>query len=273
MNEPIIINGVIARSEQGATRPFFCSADSGKGYRLIYCVKGRYAGGNSLCCEWVASRLASLVVEGEVLNMPPFRMAEVPADLVAASARPDIRDLGVGRVFASLLIVSGQELTWTSAQNCEEGTMAMLLLIDLWLQNEDRTLSDLGGNPNLLVKQTPLEASQGRAEDRTGDPPRSEELWAFDFNLAFDADFSRERFFGTHVFGGKLKRWPEGFRELMEPRLRAALAVVPAIFAELPREWLHPQGDETLPVQLDLERVVSVLNLPFTDPDNFWKLP
>jgi len=27
-----------------------------------------------------------------------------------------------------------------------------------------------------------------------------------------------------------------------------------------------------LPVQLDVESVISVLELPFTDPDTFWKL-
>jgi hypothetical protein len=31
--------------------------------------------------------------------------------------------------------------------------------------------------------------------------------------------------------------------------------------------------DDSLPVQLDAERVVSVLELPFTHPDLFWKLP
>jgi hypothetical protein len=35
-------------------------------------------------------------------------------------------------------------------------------------------------------------------------------LWAYDFNLAFDEDFSRERFFETHVFGRMLReRSPE----------------------------------------------------------------
>ena len=32
-------------------------------------------------------------------------------------------------------------------------------------------------------------------------------------------------------------------------------------------------GDESLPVQLDMKRVISVLELPFTNPDTFWKLP
>lgn len=98
-------------------------------------------------------------------------------------------------------------------------------------------------------------------------------LWAYDFNLAFDEDFSRERFFGVHVFGRMLRKWPEGFRDRMEPRLRAALAEVRAIFAELPLDWLHADGDESLPVQLDVERVVSVLELPFAKPATFWTLP
>ena len=31
--------------------------------------------------------------------------------------------------------------------------------------------------------------------------------------------------------------------------------------------------DESLPVQLDVERVISALELPFTDPATFWTLP
>ena len=45
------------------------------------------------------------------------------------------------------------------------------------------------------------------------------------------------------------------------------------LFDILPLEWLHLDGDDSLPVQLDRERVISVLELPFTDPDRFWELP
>ena len=38
-------------------------------------------------------------------------------------------------------------------------------------------------------------------------------------------------------------------------------------------EWLHVDGDESLPVQLDMQRVISALELPFNDPETFWKLP
>lgn len=105
------------------------------------------------------------------------------------------------------------------------------------------------------------------------DQPRREMLWAYDFNLAFDEEFNRERFFGAHVFGGMLKEWPMEFRERMEPYLKHALGEVRTIFSELPLEWLHLDRDDSLPVQLDLERVRPVLELPFTDPDRFWKLP
>jgi len=268
MISPITITEIIGRSQQGMTRPFICAADF-----AIYYVKGAYAGMNSLCCEWVANRMVNLALPNAPLGLPTFRMAEVPEALIEGSARSDIRDLGAGWVFASLRIDDGQELTWSAAQGWPEETMALLLLIDLWIQNEDRSLSPLGGNPNLLVEQIPPLPADDPEGALWVDQPRREMLWAYDFNLAFDEDFNRERFFGAHVFGGMLKEWPEGFRERMEPYLKHALDEIRAIFAELPPEWLHLDGDESLPVQLDEERVISVLELPFTDPDRFWRLP
>lgn len=269
MNPPITITEILGRSEQGMTRPFICAAS----FFATYYVKGAYAGLNSLCCEWVANRLVNLALPSAPLGVPMFAMAEVPEALVEGSARPDIADLGAGKVFASFEIGEGQELTWSAAQGWPEDTMALLLLLDLWLQNEDRSLSEHGGNPNLLVTQIP----DLPADDPEGalwvDQPRREMLWAYDFNLAFDEDFNRERFFGAHVFGKMLREWPEGFRERMGPRLKEALGQVREIFSELPPEWLYVDGDDSLPVQLDVERVVSVLSLPFDEPELFWKPP
>jgi hypothetical protein len=267
MNPSVTITEILGRSEQGMTRPFLCHADD----RMTYYVKGAYAGKNSLCCEWVASRLANLIVDDEPLGLPWFRMAEVPHELVEGSARPDIRDLGEGWVFSSMRIDGGQELDWLSAQGWPEETMAMVLLIDLWLRNEDRSLSPHGGNPNLLVERIPPLPDDDTEGALWKDQPRR--LWVYDFNLAFDEDFDLERFFGAHVFGNMLREWPEGFRERMEPRLKEALGQVREIFSELPPEWLYVDGDDSLPVQLDVERVISVLESPFRDPDHFWKLP
>lgn len=268
MDSPIIVSEVIGRSEQGATRPFICG-----GQMAIWYVKGAYAGKNSLCCEWVAARLAQVVLPSAPLGVAWFRMGEVPEALIEGSSRADIRELGEGKVFASLWIDDGQELTWESAQGWSEEIMALLLLLDLWLQNEDRTLTELGGNPNLLVTQIPPLPDDDPEGALWKDEPRREMLWAYDFNLAFDPEFDRERFFASHVFGRTLRAWPEGFRERMEPLLREGLEQVRDIFDELPKEWLHVDGDESLPVQLEVERVISLLELPFNDPDTFWNLP
>jgi len=269
MKHRITITEILGRAEQGMTRPFVCRGDD----LMTYYVKGAYAGRRSLCCEWVANRLVNWVLPSAPLGVPVSTMAEVPSALIQGSARKDARDLGAGLVFASLRLEGCQELTWSAAQGWPEETMALLLLLDLWLQNEDRSLSALGGNPNLMVEQIPPLPDDDPEGALWKDRPRREMLWAYDFNLAFDENFSRERFFGAHVFGEALRQWPAGFREQMVPRLRAALDEVRGIFAELPLEWLHVDGDETLPVQLDVERVISALELPFTEPDTFWKLP
>ena len=151
--------------------------------------------------------------------------------------------------------------------------MAALLMLDLWLQNEDRSLSELGGNPNLLVTRVPNLPASDPEGALWMNQSRKEMIWAYDFNLAFDEQFDRERFFDAHIFGRMLKKWPDGFRDRMEPRLQQALEKLDELFHQLPLEWLHLDGDESLPVQLDLERVRSALSQPFTRPDVFWKLP
>ena len=269
MNPANTITAVLGRSEQGMTRPFICEVNHSQ---TCY-VKGTHAGLRSLCCEWVAGWLAKGVLQGVPIGVPPFERVEVPRALIESSARKDIRELGAGTVFASMRMEGAQELSWSSARGWSEESMATLLLLDLWIQNEDRSLSAQGGNPNLLVTQKAPLPDGAEEGARCIDAPRHEMLWAFDFNMAFDAPFDRARFFDAHVFGGMLKQWPQGFRERMEPRLRAGQERLPELFAELPQEWLHLDGDDTLPVQLDLNRVSSTLNLPFSEPDAFWKLP
>jgi hypothetical protein len=269
MKSSVTITEILGRAEQGMTRPFICRGDD----LLTYYVKGAYAGRRSLCCEWVANRLAVRVLSGALPGAPLFAKAEVPEALIKGSARGDARDLGAGWVFASLRLEGGQELSWAAAQGWPEEAMARLLFLDLWLQNEDRSLSVLGGNPNLLVTQAaPLPGD--KAEGAQGDfPPGQQRLWVYDFNLAFDEGFSRERFFGAHVYGEALRHWPEQFRERMEPLMHEALSELDVIFDELPLEWLYVDGDDSLPAQLDRERVRSVLELPFCERDTFWKLP
>lgn len=243
----VTIVEVLRRADQGMTRPFLCRGDDD----VLYYVKGRGAGLRSLCCEWVAGRLAQEMK----LPIPRFEIAEVPAALVAGSDREDIRELGAGRVFASARVEGAGEITWSEAMAIPGGMMAGVLLFDRWVQNEDRSLSALGGNPNLLMGP---------------DGVRQRKLWVFDFNLAFDTDFKVERFWANHLFAELLLQWPLAFREQAEPWMQAALAKLPEIFQTMPLEWLHLDGDESLPVQLDQNLVFETLSRAFTDAASFW---
>lgn len=255
----ITITEILDRSEQGMTRPFLCRADDG---RLHY-VKGRYAGQRSLCCEWVAGHLARALG----LPVPDFDIAEVPRVLVDGSDREDIRDLGAGPAFASARLENAREITWSEAEEWPPEMRARILLFDWWVQNEDRSLSALGGNPNLLIN---TEAEVGLVA-----PPHGRQrlvhhscLWAFDFNLAFDPGFDAVRFRDGHIFAST--GIPEVLRMEMEPRMKAALDGLPQLFGRLPDEWLYLDGDESLSVQLDQNHVYNTLNRPFAEPEAFW---
>jgi hypothetical protein len=255
----IIITEVLGKAAQGRTEPFICRGDDDQ----LYIVKGRNAGFRSLCCEWVVSNLA----QQAGLMVPEFTIAEVPRALVAASDRPDIRQLGEGLVFASKQISGAMEMTWGDTRQLDPSGMAKVLFFDQWVQNVDRTLSDLGGNPNLLITHEP----ELHESEETGTMQRC--LWVIDFNLAFEADFTRTNFLQNHVFSGLLKAWPCGFEEYMKAQLPALLASVPRLFAQLPEEWLYPDGDDSLPVHLDQNDVLKTLQLPLEEPEAFWTLP
>ena len=255
----ITITEVLGKAAQGRTEPFICRGDDGQ----LYFVKGRNAGYRSLCCEWIVSNLAQQVG----LVVPEFTIAEVPRVLVAASDREDIRQLGEGRVFASNQVNGAREIFWTDLPHMKAWEMAKVLFFDLWVQNDDRSLSVLGGNPNLLITHE-QEMIQG---EETDEMQRC--LWVIDFNLAFDDLFQRQSFLQNHVFGEVVKEWPAGFREQMTARLPALLAFVPRLFSQLPEEWLYPDGDDSLPVHLDQNDVLKTLQLPLEQPEAFWTLP
>lgn len=238
---------IFGRAQQGVTRPFLCRGDDD----VLYYVKGRGAGLRSMCCEWVAGRLA----EEMGLPIPRFEIAEVPTALVAGSDRDDIRELGAGPVFASTRVAGATEISWSEAEKLPLGLMAKVLLFDRWVMNEDRSLSALGGNPNLLM-----------GPDEGG----ARRLWVFDFNLAFDVQFSPEQFWRIHLFSDLLPEWSLAFRAEQEPAMQAALAKLPEIYQTMPMEWLHLDGDTNEPVQLAQELVFETLSRAFTQPDTFW---
>ncbi len=240
------ITEIISRSEQGVTRPFLCRGEND----LLYYVKGQYAGYRALCCEWVAGRLGNAFG----LPIPDFCVAEVPRALVEGSSRADARELGTGLVFASHLVEDAQEITFSDVAGIELGLKQRVLLFDWWVRNEDRTLTEFGGNPNLLRA-----AGSGA-------------LRVFDLNLAFDDTFDETRFWRSHVFSWDVESWPDVFKQEMNHQMQAGLDQLPDIWNELPEEWRHPDGNGGGSETLDLAVVQRCLKRFKESPDEFWAI-
>lgn len=90
-----------------------------------------------------------------------------------------------------------------------------------WLHNEDRHLTEHGGNPNLLW-------------DVAG-----AQLVVIDHNQAFDPDFDAKRFLASHVFAD---HWNDVFsdhahRRTYRARMERALQCLPAVRASIPESW------------------------------------
>ncbi len=81
------------------------------------------------------------------------------------------------------------------------------MIFDLWVENEDRTLTALGGNPNLLWNTD------------------VSELYVIDHNLIFDSKFNKANFWAAHVFKSEYCNKQDDFFEKLdfERRLQIAL--------------------------------------------------
>lgn len=188
MNEATVtIEEVLGRAQQGITEPFICRGDDGS----LYFVKGKGAGRRSQICEWVAAKLATEFG----LPIAEYALAEVPDELVEADAFPGISQLGSGIVFASRELPHPQELTVITRELVPDATATDILVFDWWIHNEDRHLTEYGGNPNLLWDM------------------QGSELVVIDHNQAFDRDFDPARFLGSHVFANC---WNDVFSDHLE---------------------------------------------------------
>ncbi len=241
----VVIEEVLGRSDQGVTEPFICRGDDG----VVYYVKGASAGRRSQVCEWVAAQLAAAFG----LPVPVCVLAEVPAELIDVRVRPDIRDLGTGVVFASSRLSHVQELSLTTCARVPPGQALDVLVFDWWLRNGDRTLTDFGGNPNLL-----WDVGAGT-------------LWAIDHNQAFDRGFSAEHFLACHVFRAVWNRvyGDHEARHQYALRMKAALELLPVIRDSIPESWWWL--DDDLPAAVSWDEIEGVLQrVPRHD---FWNTP
>lgn len=246
MNDPsVIIEEVLGRAKQGLTEPFICRGDDG----VIYFVKGRGAGRRSQVCEWVAAQLATELG----LPIAEYVLAEVPDELVEAGVFPDIQQLGSGTVFASRELPHPQELTATTRDLVPPKTATDILVFDWWLHNEDRHLTERGGNPNLLW-------------DMQGDG-----LVVIDHNQAFDRNFDPKTFLESHVFA---RFWNNIFGDHLErqrygTKLQAVLSKLPSIRATIPSSWWYV--DDGVLADVSWDEIEACLER--CRREDFWNTP
>lgn len=243
---PVEIIEVIRRSTQGFTEPFICRGDNGK----IYFVKGKGAGRRSLVAEWIAGHL------GIELGIPiaPFDLVFIPEELLLAGSLLDLSDLGSGYAFGSQEC-SVSELTYSRIEQVPVVVQQKVLAFDWWIHNEDRTLSALGGNPNLFWDES------------------NKQLVVIDHNQAFDRNFDPVSFASTHVFG---KQWDaitesDDFRAAMSQQMQLALGKWSNIVQSIPVAWWYLDDEQTVSAQIDSQHIYNHLNR-VTGKD-FWRLP
>ena len=227
---------ILDRAHQGITRPFLCLCDDGGDYY----VKGAYAGRRGLVAEFIAGRLAV----GLDLPIPRFAVVDVPGEVIAMSSRDDRKDLGAGPAFASRVVRDSVELRYAEVSSLSEELCARILLFDWWILNGDRTLSEHGGNPNLLRRRS----------DRS--------LHIIDHNLAFDPEAVRH-FWTQHIFRWARRHWTASFRAGLEGRMKPLLEQLAVLWRELPDDWAEAVDQGQSAIRRVLARLVE-------DPGAFW---
>ena len=236
---------VINRSKQGRTQPFLCRGEDD----LLYYVKGRSTGNRDLLCEWFSAHLARALG----LPVPEFRIAFAQSSLI--DLHPEGRALGTEPAFASAVVGNCQELTVSHIGSVPVLTRRDIFVFDLWIRNQDRTLSTLGGNPNLLWN----------AKDNA--------ISVIDHNLAFDRDFNRADFAQGHVFSQEMSNITGDMieRRMYEERLTGALSAWEIARACAPQEWWFVDPEQTLPTPFVADELYRSLQM--VNDQEFWNLP
>ena len=220
---------------QGMTKPLICLADDGDTYLV------KYANGatvNGLVKEWLAGHLA----QDFGFKIPKFVPAFLCQDLIAAY--PDFRKHEViskpveGVVFASKWQAFAKEFMYPNVKMVSLELQQDLLVFDLWIGNDDRSLTEKGGNVNLLWS------------------PQQESFFVIDHNLAFP-DQLKNDFLSDHVFRGSAgERYQFDLitREAYELKLQKKLQKWNIYVSSCPKEWLESELFD-----LDLDKIYQQL--------------
>ncbi|PPJ48903.1 hypothetical protein C0075_03350 [Rhizobium sp. KAs_5_22] len=99
-------------------------------------------------------RVAGQLARQPGLPIPRFCIVTVPRDLYEAGRDGPLRDLGSGLLFGSENVENANEMSFVHIQHAPADLKRDIAAFDWWIKNGDRTLTDAGGNPNLLWLET-----------------------------------------------------------------------------------------------------------------------
>lgn len=238
----VVVREILGRTVQGFTKPFRCRGEDGQ----IYYVKGRDASRRSQISEWIAGCLA----QSFGLPVADQKIVEVPEQLYEALP-PDWRGIGPGLAFGSVGVPGVVEVSWSTRSKIPQHIRQRILVFDWWVRNADRTLTELGGNPNLLWDAGP------------------ERVVVIDHNQAFDDDFAPEDFLATHIFASEweLVAGDLFIRKQWQDLCLQTKLVLETAIDSMPDEWWYL--DEGNKHSFTEDRIIDILEI--VSSDQFWE--
>ncbi|ELV8621697.1 hypothetical protein QNF08_001705 [Vibrio vulnificus] len=205
----IAINSISKEMTQGQTGPYLCADEDDN----EYIVKGPRTTYRGLVHELVCATLGKSMG----LPIPDFDIAYVDRTLLRYSEY----SLSEGDWFASKFEPNIQDLVYSAVDKLDQELLKLLFIFDYWIKNNDRTLTEKGGNPNVFIK------------------PDGVSIIVLDHNLAFcptfDAEWDEKKM--LHVGAGawyqeQLSLYDrQTFSELMKKAIRSLDDL------EFPDEW------------------------------------
>lgn len=232
----IEINQVIRRMEQGFTKPYLCGCSDGN----KYVVKG-----SSACrTELIAELLCAFLSKEFGLPVPNFALVRVPQEIIDSGAFPG---LDIEWCFGSMFVDGLTEMVFSQIENIDKQTMRDLYIFDYWINNSDRNLTSLGGNPNAFIDINQLS------------------LVIFDHNLAFDNDFSianhKDLHLASTVWNCEQKRMDD--RPIYSDRFDAVMVHWQQFTDEIPLDWFDNEAAKSSILDTIRVRLLSYENIQF----------
>ena len=234
MPYPKIVS-VSGRASTGISRPFFCDADDGHSYF----VKRNNVSWDNLVTEFLVGSLA--VDYG--LPVAPISLLEISEALAEQAVVKDKHEFQPGIAFGSTRIPFSDDLRESHLSLISDEDKIRCLCFDWWIRNNDRRLTVLGGDSNLLWD------------------PIMGNLQVIDHDRCLDSDFDPEEFYREHAFRSARELVEKSTLKKLRTKFESAIYSLDKIWKTIPEEWLtDPVGESR--ISFTMHDVESMLMKP-----------